>query len=379
MSKKPMRQRERRLERSLRSIVLSIVAAPLAGAVGCHADDGEGAIDDASFAESSVIDARAAVDGVGPDATASADAAACEAVTIVDAALEDVPDGCASFHYLPCGLPRDAQVSSCLVDLFTCAGVCGTSPPFLYCQLVNCNEAGVVPGAATILDCLSCNGIAGRRPRGLCAARTTSTTPAGDYFASMAHLESASVRAFRDLERWLVAFDAPRRLTRAAREAAGDERRHARAASRLARRFGGALARPKVRCVASPSWIELMDDNAVEGCVGETFGALLATWQAERAEDPRVRRTLRHIAADETRHAALSWELLAWGKARLSARDRQRMGRTIDGALAAIERRPAQPMDETARRIVGHPSPSEERDLVRALTLLVRTEALVAS
>jgi len=353
-----------------------MLASPLAGAVACHADDGEGAIDDASIDESSAH----ATDASPKDAARPReDAAMCESVpTIVDASYEDVPDGCASYHLLPCGLPRDASVNGCWLDLGTCAASCG-GQDLLYCLLVNCSDAGIVPDAAVILDCTSCNGIAGRRPRGLHAARVRSRAPIGDYFASMAHLESASVRAFRDLERWLRAFDAPARLTRAANDAATDERRHARAASRLARRFGGSPPRPRVRRVPQPSLVELLEDDAVEGCIGETFGALLATWQAERASDPRIRRTLRRIAADETQHAALAWEILAWGASLLCAPDRRRVQRTLEGALAALERRPARPMSETARRVVGHPAPPEERRLVRQLTRLVRTEALLAS
>ncbi|HEX7604543.1 MAG TPA: hypothetical protein VF316_23155, partial [Polyangiaceae bacterium] len=30
-------------------------------------------------------------------------------------------------------------------------------------------------------------------------------------------------------------------------------------------------------------------ENAVEGCVGETWAALLAAWQAESSEDPELR------------------------------------------------------------------------------------------
>ena len=44
-------------------------------------------------------------------------------------------------------------------------------------------------------------------------------------------------------------------------------------------------------------------ENAVEGCVRESFGALLATWQAKTAGDARVRAAMKRIARDETRHA----------------------------------------------------------------------------
>jgi hypothetical protein len=52
--------------------------------------------------------------------------------------------------------------------------------------------------------------------------------------------------------------------------------------------------------------LAIATENAVEGCVRETFAALVATWQAEHARDRVVRDAMRRIAADETRHAELA-------------------------------------------------------------------------
>ena len=378
---KNLRERERRLGRQLRGIVISLLAAPLGGAAACHAGANEVTGADASLG-TPPFDASTDADAGVPIADSSLpppthDATTCEAVSIDDASYEDAPDGCADYRLLPCGLPPEASTSGCFVDLGTCAAVCGDAAEFLYCNLVplSCTEAGTLTEASTIVNCTACNGITGRRPLGLRAPRTTPRTPVGDYFAAMAHLESASVRAFRDLERWLVAFDAPARLTRAARRAAGDERRHARAASRLARRFGGAPPRARVENVATPSLLALLEDDVVEGCVGETFGALLATWQAAHAEDPRVGRTLAGIAADEARHAALAWEVLAWGAPRLPIAERRRLEGTMEDALVALDRRIGAPLHESARRVAGHPVPADERRLARELGQLVRREA----
>jgi hypothetical protein len=190
----------------------------------------------------------------------------------------------------------------------------------------------------------------------------------------MAHLEAASVRAFRDLERWLLAFGAPRRLSRAAHRFAEDERRHARAATRLARRFGGAIAGVRVGGVAQPTLALLLEDNAVEGCVKETFGALVATWQSEQAGDPRIRRTMRRVAADETRHAALAWEVLDWGMARLSLPHRRRVGRALNRALRALTSGHCAPVHPALCRVVGHPSREQELRLARELARMIRRE-----
>ncbi len=53
-------------------------------------------------------------------------------------------------------------------------------------------------------------------------------------------------------------------------------------------------------------------ENAVEGCVRETMGALFAMHQAASAADPHVRATMVSIAPDETRHAALGWAVAEW-------------------------------------------------------------------
>jgi hypothetical protein len=44
----------------------------------------------------------------------------------------------------------------------------------------------------------------------------------------------------------------------------------------------------------------------------ETYGASLAHHQALCARDPQVRAVMTAIAEDETRHAALSWQVAHW-------------------------------------------------------------------
>jgi hypothetical protein len=112
-------------------------------------------------------------------------------------------------------------------------------------------------------------------------------------------------------------------LARAARQSARDEIRHAAQMTSLARRYGASPVAPRV---AAPQRrrpaLEIAQENAVEGCVRETFGALLAWQQATSAQDPVFARVLRGIAADETRHAALAWEVAAFIEPKLSARER---------------------------------------------------------
>ena len=90
--------------------------------------------------------------------------------------------------------------------------------------------------------------------------------------------------------------------------------------SALARRFGGAVDAPRVAARAVRSLEELAVENAAEGCARETFGALVATWQARAAGNPLVRGVMARIARDETRHADLAWAVDGWARGRLESR-----------------------------------------------------------
>lgn len=179
----------------------------------------------------------------------------------------------------------------------------------------------------------------GRRPAGLLATEVASGTPLQVYFAEMARLEAASVTAFQHLRRQLVAHGAPRRLARAAERAARDEIQHARMTRALARRYGAVPAEPVVEPRGVGSLQDMAVENAVEGCVREAFGALVACWQARAATDPVIRSAMKRIARDETRHAALAFEVGAWVRGRLDARERQRVDAAKRDALDALRTR----------------------------------------
>jgi hypothetical protein len=164
----------------------------------------------------------------------------------------------------------------------------------------------------------------GRRPDGFDCG-PAELAQRGDYFAAMSRLEAASVDAFRILRDELAAFRAPRRLVNAAGRAARDEVRHARSTRALARRAGGRAERPVISRRERRSLEAVALDNAVEGCVRETFGALLASAQAIAARDPVVRAAMGRISRDETRHAALSWQVHGFLMRRLPPAARQRV------------------------------------------------------
>jgi hypothetical protein len=149
-------------------------------------------------------------------------------------------------------------------------------------------------------------------------------------------MEAVSVLAFERLARELAAHGAPGDLVREARRAARDERRHARIMGEIAREHGARVPRARLRHRSVRSLAIIARENAVEGCVRETYGALLASWQAIHARDPELRAAMRSIAPDERRHAALAAAVDEWISPRLSPRTRRSIARAMARARASL-------------------------------------------
>jgi hypothetical protein len=108
-------------------------------------------------------------------------------------------------------------------------------------------------------------------------------------------------------------------------------------------------------------------ENAVEGCVREAYGALVAKWQAERVVDPDLKRTLTSIARDEIQHAALAWQVAAWLEPRLSAAERREIDDARRQALAGLRAELVQDPPEELSKTAGLPSACEALRLLQAL------------
>lgn len=182
--------------------------------------------------------------------------------------------------------------------------------------------------------------VAGRRPEGFTPSVSAPHEPELlAYLGSMRQLEAASIPAFERLAEELRAHGAPVALIERAEEAARDEIRHAAGFSQL-RRLHGAPAAERVELPAAAPWpartLEALAlENAAEGCVRETFGALVAGYQARVAADPRVRALFVSIAEDELRHAELAWDVAEWLDTQLDASARARVRQAE--AQAALE------------------------------------------
>jgi hypothetical protein len=221
-------------------------------------------------------------------------------------------------------------------------------------------------GALTVTCNYDC-GPTGRRPVGLAAAATRGSCGVGHYLAAMAHLEAASVHAFRTLARQLGRLGAPARLVARAVAAARDEVRHTRLARALARRHGATP--PPVALTSAPPLVPSLEtlaaDNAVEGCVRETFGALLAAWQARTAGDAEIRAAMTRIADDEAAHAELAWDLDAWLMPRVDAPARARVRAARAQAIAALEHELAAPPPSLLIDRAGLPDVARAQQLFR--------------
>ena len=181
----------------------------------------------------------------------------------------------------------------------------------------------------------------GRRPRGHQDRPTHLRPDLGATLAHFAELEAASVPAFDELAAHLEAHSAPAELVARCRTAAEDERRHLVSMGRAARFFGGQPVVPERAAPPTPSLLELALDNAVEGCVAETFAAMLAHHHAEVAPDPRLRALFFPIAEDETEHAQLAHDLHAWFLSQLSEAEAERVRAARRTALAELPVRAA--------------------------------------
>lgn len=213
---------------------------------------------------------------------------------------------------------------------FVPASVCLSLCPPSGVTSENCRVDAIHGDSATLVCTWPCGG---RRPEGLDRA----TLPGA--FAEMARLEAASVHAFRRLRDELARNGGPRRLLRACSRAARDEVRHTRIAAALARRFGQRVEAPRIAATEPRSVEAIALENAVEGCVRETWGALVATRDARVHPDAAVRAAMKRIARDETRHAALAWAVAAWLEPRLNrdARARVREARSAEARIVVAQ------------------------------------------
>jgi hypothetical protein len=244
-----------------------------------------------------------------------------------------------------------------------CADVCKTAYRGTVTQNHGCTVADATDGGITAVSCdddvKSCApifGAGGRPPLGLKPrSESVARDVAGAFFASMAHVEAAAVAGFEELATALEAHGAPATLVDDARRAAADERRHARVAADFAERRGATPPPVEIAPVPPPSLETLALANAREGCVLETWGAVVTQWQGRMAADRVVRRAFINIARDELRHAELALAVAKWLAERLDDAALARVRAARDAAIAELEREIARPLPRAAVVELGLP------------------------
>ncbi len=208
----------------------------------------------------------------------------------------------------------------------------------------------------------------GRRPAGLApAAERESVTPVADLFAEITRLEASAVAAFDLMIDELTELGAPPSLIDAAREAREDEVRHTESMGELSRVYGAEPAEAVVGTPKKRSAFEIALENAVEGCVRETYGALVAAHQALKAHDPRVARTMAVVADDEIRHAELSWAVASWLEPRLTDEERAQIRQAKRLAIWELSQAASTPTDDSIIRLAGMPDCAAHAAMVARL------------
>ncbi len=170
---------------------------------------------------------------------------------------------------------------------------------------------------------------------------SSSGHPAVRAWREAAAAEHASIASFARATLELMAVGAPLSLVARSHQAALDEVRHARLSLAVARRLAGdesalaamddiddsgvtsetddcafgplPVASPRVSAGPQTSSLALVATTTlVEAAVPETLAALAAGVAARRCRHADVRAALDEIHADETRHAALAWDIVDW-------------------------------------------------------------------
>ncbi|MCA9548043.1 MAG: hypothetical protein KC613_26740, partial [Myxococcales bacterium] len=279
----------------LEQVMIAALAAGLAGSIGCETQRAGGAGDaqpedrgppetpydggGCTPAEQQVIP-LCRLDA-GPDAGPVADAGASDAGA-GDGGSGDGGEGGPDDAAAP-DMARPEAPPGCVPDL-TGLGELSADLCYAYCG-GGWNSDPICQVVAGGLECYwpEWCGV-GRRPAGATPVEGATVADLGAWLGAAAGLEAAAVGAFEALAEHLRDLGAPADLVAACQAAAEDERRHTEAMRALAQRYGDDL-RPWVAPTPTPSRFELALDNRLEGCVGETFGALVVAHQAQQAQD----------------------------------------------------------------------------------------------
>jgi hypothetical protein len=261
----------------------------------------------------------------------------------------------------------------CQIDDLDCADLCSAVyelmngkdsaeyVSFSACELID------LDGQPAVHYTVNYECVGGRLPPGaMLKDDKCATTETGAWFANLAELEEASVYAFVMLSKELKRFGAPDTLVARCRTPAADEANHTRLVSALAERFGARLTPIEMPNLPENRGLHAVAlENAREGCVRETYGALVGVWQSKHSRDPVVREVMSRIAIDESRHAELSADIDSWARTQLSASEQKALDAERQEALRQLVARGADSVSQELIDMAGLPDADSNSRLLQ--------------
>ena len=192
-------------------------------------------------------------------------------------------------------------------------------------------------------------------------------TRKGAWLSKATHSEATSVIAFLQLYQELGTHGAPQDLRMRCLQAAQEEKNHMEMLCTHARNERGIF--PELKSISTPSrsLFEIAMENAIEGCVNETYAALQAHHQAIHAHEKSIRETFAQIAHDETKHAELAYHLHAWCMTQLTQDEIAQIHTAQKTAFARLIRYLETQEDDTELIALGIPSAQRASQMVHLL------------
>lgn len=225
-------------------------------------------------------------------------------------------------------------------------------------------EGGLEHLEERVLDVTFQGCVVGRLTDGVRIALDPSKLSVADHLAEMAALEAAAVHAFRRLAEEMRSLGAPESMIERAYDAADDEVRHAVMVGLEAKRRGKTPRAIEVGPMPIREALEIALENAREGMVRETYGALAAHYHALAATDPRLARLFERLAEDETRHAALSLEFGEFLEAKLSDEERRLVDEARHESLRQLDEELKVALADEVHDELGWPRPDAARSML---------------
>ncbi len=201
----------------------------------------------------------------------------------------------------------------------------------------------------------------------------------GSFLACSAALERAAVDAFAHMVNELVYHNAPPSLVALAERAMRDEVRHASVMGSLAEKYGGRVPHHAAPQLTNRTIFDMAIENAVEGCVRETYGALVAIHQGRAAKDACIRKAMAKIARDEISHAETSWALHHWLVNQLDDNERAKVQSAAISAIADLRDATGVPISRDLEEQAGVPSAARAAYFLDALQRAVWQQELQAA